>query len=93
VQPTALQPSPLLHDIKTACHLLGISAPTLYRANAAGKAKLVHLMGRTFMPDDEVRRLANEGTSPFLPLRFRQTRTRSKRGRPAKVAPLECEGA
>jgi hypothetical protein len=84
------QQRPLLHSVKAGCKLLGgISTPTLYREAAAGRIKLVHVGCRTFLPDAEVRRLADEGTSPFEPLQSRQTGT--KRGNVAKLSGPKSE--
>jgi predicted site-specific integrase-resolvase len=42
----------------------GINRATAYKLNAAGKLRLVKVAGRTFIPDDEVDRVAREGTEP-----------------------------
>jgi hypothetical protein len=42
----------------------GINRATAYKLNAAGKLRFVKVAGRTFIPDDEVDRVAREGTEP-----------------------------
>jgi hypothetical protein len=54
-----------LWSLRDGCAALGgISRATAYKLNAAGKLRFVKVAGRTFIPDDELARVAREGTEP-----------------------------
>ncbi len=48
--------------VPDACHALGIGRSTIYKLAAEGKIKLVHIAGRTVVPESEIARLAVDGT-------------------------------
>jgi excisionase family DNA binding protein len=49
--------------IPEACEALGICRSTLYKLAAQNKLRLVHIAGRTVVPESEIDRLASEGTA------------------------------
>ncbi len=51
----------LARRINDACDALQISRSHLYSLAAAGKIKLIHIGGRTLVPEAEIDRLAEEG--------------------------------
>jgi excisionase family DNA binding protein len=55
--------SPKARRIPEACRVLGISRATLYKLAAQGKVRLVHIAGRTVVPETEIDRLASCGTA------------------------------
>ena len=52
---------PRARRINDACDALQISRSHLYALAAAGKIKLIHIGGRTLVPEAEIDRLAEEG--------------------------------
>jgi predicted site-specific integrase-resolvase len=62
-----LQVSPIQADkpkarrVLDACKVLGISPSLLYRLAAENKIKIIHIAGRTLVPETEIDRLASEG--------------------------------
>ena len=57
---------PKARRVKDACAALGIHRSTLYKLASKGKVKLVHIAGRTVVPESEIVRLASHGTGPQL---------------------------
>jgi excisionase family DNA binding protein len=53
----------LVRRIPEACKALGISKSTIYKLASEGKIKLVHIAGRTVVPESEIARLASGGTT------------------------------
>jgi excisionase family DNA binding protein len=49
--------------VPDACRVLGISKAMLYKLAAQGKVRLVHIGGRTIVPETEIDRLASEGAA------------------------------
>jgi excisionase family DNA binding protein len=47
--------------VNDACRAIGIGRSTLYKLAGNGKIKLVHVLGRTLVPESEIERLASEG--------------------------------
>jgi excisionase family DNA binding protein len=47
--------------VNDACRAIGIGRSTLYKLANEGKIKLVHVLGRTLVPETEIERLASEG--------------------------------
>ena len=62
-QATAALPRPVAWTVNDGARLLSISRATVYTLARARKLKLIRVAGRTLIPDSEVLRLANEGTS------------------------------
>jgi excisionase family DNA binding protein len=52
---------PKARRINDACRALGIGRTTIYKLAGEGKIKLVHVLGRTLVPESEIERLASEG--------------------------------
>jgi excisionase family DNA binding protein len=52
---------PRARRVNAACASLGIGRTTLYKLANDGKIKLVHVLGRTLVPESEIERLASEG--------------------------------
>jgi len=53
--------APKARRINDACRALGIGRTTIYKQAGEGKIKLVHVLGRTLVPESEIERLASEG--------------------------------
>jgi excisionase family DNA binding protein len=53
--------APKARRINDACRAIGISRTTIYKLAGEGKIKLVHVLGRTLVPESEIERLASEG--------------------------------
>ena len=53
--------TPKARRINDACRALGIGRTTIYKLAGEGKIKLVHVLGRTLVPESEIERLASEG--------------------------------
>ena len=49
--------------VRDACHAIGISKSTLYKLASQGMVRLVHIGGRTVVPETEINRLASEGAT------------------------------
>jgi excisionase family DNA binding protein len=58
----ASQNNPKARRINDACRALGVGRSTLYKLAAEEKIKLIHILGRTLVPESEIERLAREGT-------------------------------
>jgi excisionase family DNA binding protein len=52
---------PKARRINDACRAIGVSRTTIYKLAGEGKIKLVHVLGRTLVPESEIERLAPEG--------------------------------
>jgi predicted site-specific integrase-resolvase len=52
---------PKARRVLDACRAIGISRAMLYKLAAQGKVRLVHIGGRTIVPETEIDRLASEG--------------------------------
>jgi excisionase family DNA binding protein len=55
--------APKPRRVPEACRAIGISKAMLYKLAAQGKIRLVHIGGRTVVPETEIDRLASEGTA------------------------------
>jgi excisionase family DNA binding protein len=53
--------APKARRVPDACKALGISKAMLYKLASQGKVRLVHIGGRTVVPETEIDRLASEG--------------------------------
>jgi len=62
-KPTASPDAPKARRVPDACRALGISKAMLYKLAARGKVRLVHIGGRTVVPETEIDRLASEGAA------------------------------
>jgi hypothetical protein len=49
--------------VRDACRAIGISKSTLYKLASQGMVRLVHIGGRTVVPETEINRLASEGAT------------------------------
>jgi hypothetical protein len=49
--------------VRDACRAIGISKSTLYKLASKGMVRLVHIGGRTVVPETEINRLASEGAT------------------------------
>ena len=59
------QHHPLLHSIGAAAARLGeLSESTIWRLIRSGKLRPVKILGRTLIPESELRRVAQEGAMP-----------------------------
>jgi excisionase family DNA binding protein len=56
---------PKARRIKDACAALGVGKSTLYKLRSEGKLRMVHIAGRTLVPESEIDRLA-AGDSPQI---------------------------
>jgi hypothetical protein len=54
--------APKARRVKDACAAIGISRSLLYKLAAANKVKLIHIGGRTLVPESEIERLASGGS-------------------------------
>jgi excisionase family DNA binding protein len=52
---------PKARRINDACRALGVGRSTIYKMAGEGKIKLVHVLGRTLVPETEIERLSSEG--------------------------------
>lgn len=55
--------APKARRVPEACRAVGISKAMLYKLAVQGKVRLVHIGGRTVVPEAEIDRLATEGTA------------------------------
>ena len=55
--------APKARRVPEACKALGISKALLYKLAKEGKLRLVHIAGRTVVPETEIDRLASQGTT------------------------------
>ena len=53
--------APKARRVPEACKALGISKALLYKLAAENKIRLVHIAGRTVVPESEIDRLVAEG--------------------------------
>jgi excisionase family DNA binding protein len=60
---TPASDAPKARRVPEACRAIGISKAMLYKLAAQGKIRLVHIGGRTVVPETEIDRLASEGTA------------------------------
>ena len=54
---------PKARRVPEPCRAIGISKAMLYRLAGQGKVRLVHIGGRTVVPETEIDRLSSEGTA------------------------------
>lgn len=53
--------APKARRINDACRALGVGRSTLYKLAAEDKIKLIHILGRTLVPESEIERLSSGG--------------------------------
>jgi hypothetical protein len=53
--------TPKARRVNDACRALGIGRTSLYKLASEGKIKLVHVLGRTLVPESEIERVSSEG--------------------------------
>lgn len=53
--------APKARRVPEACRAIGISKAMLYKLASQGKVRLVHIGGRTVVPESEIDRLASDG--------------------------------